>query len=107
MVHSPNNSVDLLMGRLIADKHHIHMNSTHWVTLTAFVKYLGKTGKCVVDETEKGWFVQYIDRDPVKLAKLAAAEKRKRAELDEGERQAQLIASQIEAASKLQAEREG
>lgn len=22
------------------------------------------TGHCKVDETEKGWFIQYIDRDP-------------------------------------------
>jgi len=29
------------------------MNSTKWSTLTTFVKYLGKTSKCIVDETEK------------------------------------------------------
>jgi hypothetical protein len=29
------------------------MNSTKWDTLTTFVKYLGKQGMCVVDETEK------------------------------------------------------
>jgi DNA/RNA-binding protein KIN17 len=46
----------------IADRHHVHMNATRWVTLTGFVKWLGRTGKCVVDETEKGWFIQYIDR---------------------------------------------
>lgn len=38
----------------IADRGHIHMNATIWLTLTAFVKYLGRTGQCVVDETEKG-----------------------------------------------------
>lgn len=44
------------------------MNATQWETLTDFVKWLGKEGKCVVDETEKGWFVAYIDRDPETIA---------------------------------------
>lgn len=46
----------------IAHREHIHMNATEWETLTEFVKWLGREGKCVVDETEKGWFVTYIDR---------------------------------------------
>jgi hypothetical protein len=29
------------------------MNATKWDTLTTFVKYLGKQGVAVVDETEK------------------------------------------------------
>ncbi len=32
-------------NEFIADKYHVHMNSTKWYTLTEFVKYLGKTGK--------------------------------------------------------------
>ena len=48
----------------IHDKDHIHMNATQWETLTDFVKWLGREGHCNVDETEKGWFVTYIDRDP-------------------------------------------
>jgi len=32
------------------------MNATQWLTLTAFVKWLGRTGQCVVDETEKGLY---------------------------------------------------
>ena len=46
----------------IAFKEHLHMNATQWETLTDFVKHLGREGKCTVDETEKGWFVTYIDR---------------------------------------------
>lgn len=53
----------------IADKQHIHMNATVWTTLTGFLKHLGKEGKAIVDETEKGWHIQYIDRDP-KVAEL-------------------------------------
>lgn len=44
------------------------MNATQWETLTEFVKWLGREGKCVVDETEKGWFVAFIDRDPQTIA---------------------------------------
>lgn len=40
----------------ISDRGHIHMNATQWLTLTAFVKWLGRTGQCVVDETEKGLY---------------------------------------------------
>jgi len=38
----------------IQDRHHMHMNATQWRTLTEFVKYLGRTGKCEIDETPKG-----------------------------------------------------
>jgi len=58
----------------IADKHHLHMNSTRWVTLTEFVKHLGRTGVARVDETEKGWFIAWIDSSPKALAKAVRAE---------------------------------
>ena len=52
----------------IADKSHLHMNSTRWVTLTEFVKHLGRSGIAKVDETERGWFIAWID-SPKALAK--------------------------------------
>jgi len=45
------------------------MNATIWNTLTDFVKYLGKEGICEVEETEKGWFIKWIDRRPETLAR--------------------------------------
>ena len=45
------------------------MNSTRWVTLSEFVKHLGRTGVARVDETEKGWFIAWVDRSPKALAK--------------------------------------
>jgi Domain of Kin17 curved DNA-binding protein len=51
-------------NEFIQDKHHIHMNSTTWLTLTEYVKYLGREGMCTVEETEKGWFIRLIHRDP-------------------------------------------
>ena len=83
----------------IGDKHHIHMNATIWTSLTEICIYLGKEGKAVVDETEKGWFIQYIDRDPRLLAKQAAIENRKIIEYDEEERMKKIIDMQISAAA--------
>lgn len=45
------------------------MNATRWVTLTEFVKHLGRSGVARVDETEKGWFLAWIDNSPKALAK--------------------------------------
>ena len=47
----------------IADRHHVQMNSTKWLTLTEFVKYLGSTGNCKAEVTPKGWFMTYVDGD--------------------------------------------
>jgi len=53
----------------ISDRNHLHMNSTKWQTLTEFCKYLGRAGICEVEETEKGWYISYIDRDPEVIAR--------------------------------------
>ena len=45
------------------------MNATRWVTLTEFVKHLGRSGIARVDENEKGWFISWIDSSPKALAK--------------------------------------
>ena len=81
----------------IGDKHHIHMNATIWTSLTEICKYLGKEGKVTADETEKGWFIQYIDRDPRLLAKQAAMDQRKVVEYDQEERTKRSIELQIAA----------
>lgn len=65
---------------VIQDKDHVHMNSTIWATLTDFVQYLGKKGLCVVEETERGWYVQYVERDPFLLQRKEAAQRRADAE---------------------------
>lgn len=36
------------------------MNATQWLTLTAYVKWLGRAGQCVVDDTEKGMYITKI-----------------------------------------------
>ncbi|KAF6027527.1 KIN [Bugula neritina] len=82
----------------INDRDHVHMNSTQWETLTEFIKWLGREGLCVVDETEKGWFVQYVDRDPETIRKMEAAKAREKHEKDDEDRMAAFIQSQIEKA---------
>lgn len=51
----------------INDRNHVHMNSTKWLTLTEFVKHLGRTGQCKVEETPKGWFITLIQRDEMEV----------------------------------------
>ncbi|KAL9959733.1 hypothetical protein ACROYT_G033086 [Oculina patagonica] len=80
----------------ISDRDHTHMNATQWETLTEFVKWLGKEGHCKVDQTEKGWFIAYIDRDPETIERQKAAEAKERLEMDDEERQAKLLEKQIE-----------
>ncbi|KOC60045.1 DNA/RNA-binding protein KIN17 [Habropoda laboriosa] len=80
----------------IADRTHIHMNATIWLTLTAFVKWLGRSGQCVVDETEKGWYVTYIDRDPETLAAQEKKAKKQKMDKDDEERMMEFIEKQVE-----------
>ncbi|KAH7915446.1 domain of Kin17 curved DNA-binding protein-domain-containing protein, partial [Hygrophoropsis aurantiaca] len=83
----------------IQDKSHLHMNATRWVTLTEFVKHLGRSGIAKVDETEKGWFLAWIDSSPKALAKQEASLKKERATMSDEQRERMLIAEQIERAA--------
>jgi len=75
----------------IADRHHIHMNATMWESLSSFVKYLGRTKQCDVDQTEKGWYVKYIDRDPDILAQQEAIKKKEKMDMDDDMRNRERI----------------
>ncbi|CAN1152472.1 KIN17-like protein [Linum perenne] len=88
----------VVYNEYIHDRHHVHMNSTQWATLTEFVKHLGRTGKCKVDETPKGWFITYIDRDSETMFKEKLKNKRVRADMVDEERQEREIQKQIEKA---------
>ncbi|RWS01228.1 hypothetical protein B4U79_01470 [Dinothrombium tinctorium] len=80
----------------IKDRNHLHMNATRWVTLTGFVKWMGRKGICNVDLTEKGWFITYIDRDPETLKRQENLKKKERLDKDYEERMAQILEEQIE-----------
>ncbi|KAK4414316.1 KIN17-like protein [Sesamum alatum] len=91
----------VVYNEYISDRHHIHMNSTEWATLTEFVKYLGRTGKCKVEETPKGWFITYIDRDSETLFKEKMKNKRIKADAADEEKQEKEIQKQIERAEQM------
>lgn len=88
----------IINDRYISDKDHIHMNATAWSSLGGLCRFLGREGKAVVDETEKGWYISYIDKDPNKIAKQALMESRQQADIDEEERIRRQIEKQIAAA---------
>jgi DNA/RNA-binding protein KIN17 len=73
-------AANVVYQEVIQDRSHIHMNSTIWATLTDFVKYLGKTGQCVVEETERGWYITYIERNTSKLLAVEQTQRRLEAE---------------------------
>eukprot|EP00697_Spironema_sp_BW2_P003799 gnl/Spiro4/1504_TR813_c0_g1_i1.p1 gnl/Spiro4/1504_TR813_c0_g1~~gnl/Spiro4/1504_TR813_c0_g1_i1.p1 ORF type:complete len:512 (+),score=98.63 gnl/Spiro4/1504_TR813_c0_g1_i1:69-1604(+) len=76
----------------ISDRTHTHMNGTVWHTLGGFVRHLGAAGIAHIEETEKGWYLTYIDRDPLTIARQEAANRARTSELFEEERQAREIA---------------
>ena len=76
------------------------MNSTCWVTLTSYVKHLGRTGKCVIDETEKGWYVTWVVKDQDTLDRENALAKKNKLNMDYEERQKEYIEAQIEKAKR-------
>lgn len=70
------------------------MNATIWHTLGGFVRYLGDSGKCRIDENEKGWHIQYIDKEEeMRKAKLVDRAKQEKSDDD---RMAELLQRQIE-----------
>lgn len=84
-----------LYQEYIRDRHHVHMNSTRWLLLTQFVAYLGRSGKCRVDEgrvelgEEPGLHLRYVD------TLLAAAANRQLArQMDEEEVQERVRAGE-------------
>lgn len=52
-------------------------------------------GFCKVDETPKGWYVQYIDRDPETIRRQEELERKKKHDLDDEERSAKFIEEQV------------
>lgn len=84
----------------ISERNHLHMNATKWYSLTEFVKWLGRTGQATVDETEKGWYITYIDRDPETLARQEKLARKDKQEKDDEERLQEFIRQQVEKGQK-------
>ena len=90
--------INVVYQQYIGDKEHVHMNSTCWVTLTSFVKHLGRTGKAIIDETEKGWYVTWVQKDQDTLDKEKKAAKKEKMVKDDEEKVKDYIDVQIELA---------
>uniref|UniRef100_A0A8D2KYB5 DNA/RNA-binding protein KIN17 n=1 Tax=Varanus komodoensis TaxID=61221 RepID=A0A8D2KYB5_VARKO len=86
---------NIVYNEYISHREHIHMNATQWETLTDFTKWLGREGFCKVDETPKGWYIQYIDRDPETIRRQLEQEKKKKQDLDDEEKTARFIEEQV------------
>src|SRR5277367_3912099 len=85
-------------SQYISNKSHVHMNGTRWKTLTEFITFLGHQGICRVENTEKGWFISWIDTSPEAMKKRDATLKRGRLEKGEADRELRLIEEQVERA---------
>lgn len=72
------------------------MNATRWSTLSEFVKYLGREGLVHVDESERGFYVSWIDNSPATLARREAVQKMERQSRNQEDRDRHLIQEQIE-----------
>ncbi|KAI6661087.1 DNA/RNA-binding protein KIN17 [Oopsacas minuta] len=79
----------------IADRNHLHMNSTRWMTLGSLCKWLGREGICKVDETSRGWNIAYVDRDPATIERQSRLKKKEKLETDDEEKTAKFIEQQV------------
>lgn len=48
-----------------------------------------------MDETPKGWYIQYVDRDPETIRRQEELAKKKKHDLDDEERSARFIEEQV------------
>lgn len=76
------------------------------MTLTEFVKHLGRSGIVHVDENEKGVFISWIDNSPKALAKQAASQAKERADMDDEQRERKILAEQIRKAQEMAAQQQ-
>lgn len=88
---------NLVYNEYIQDRDHAHLSSTRYGSLAAFVKHLGATGQCEVEETEKGWFIKYIERDPLMQAKQEAEKSKEKAKEIKESREMKLLYEQMRA----------
>ncbi|KAK2718317.1 hypothetical protein QYM36_005579 [Artemia franciscana] len=89
-------NANVVYQEYIHDRNHVHMTATQWVTLTEFIKYLGRSGQVIADETEKGWFITYIDRDPETIALQEKLVKKEKMEKDDNDRMMEFLQQQVE-----------
>merc|ERR1719499_2746132 len=85
----------------ISNRHHTHMNSTIWVTLSNFVQYLGRTNQCKIDKTPKGWYIQFIDNSPEARLREQQRKELEQNELKETVTHEKILAQQVSEAGEF------
>mmetsp|Transcript_14074 Transcript_14074/g.22868 ORF Transcript_14074/g.22868 Transcript_14074/m.22868 type:complete len:436 (+) Transcript_14074:95-1402(+) len=82
----------------IQERDHVHMNATRWATLSQFIKHLIENSIVRGEETERGYRIQWINRDPKHAQRQLDNECLKRKpELDDEDRRRRMIEEQIKA----------
>ena len=56
-----------LYQEVIQERHHTHLNSTKWGSLTSYCQFLAEQQLAEVETTERGIYVTYIDKTPDSL----------------------------------------
>ena len=97
-------NANIVYNEFIHDKEHVHMNSTKWDSLTSFARYLGETGKCTLEESERGLMLRWIDPD---IKKQERKERRlKQMKELEIQRKKQQMKEKIERAKQIEVQRQ-
>ncbi|KAK6068331.1 C2H2 finger domain-containing protein [Seiridium cupressi] len=82
----------------IADRDHVRMNTTQWDSLTAFVQWLGREGRCRVENSNDGAYISYIDRSEAKIQRAEALRRKLVAEESDRRQGDRLLSDQIKRA---------
>ncbi len=95
-------SANRVYNEVIADRHHTHLNSTRWQGLGSYCRYLGESGKAKVEQTDEGWFLTYINRDPLALQQEAERDFQERGQADSETRNRKMLETRIAALKALE-----
>ncbi len=85
---------------IIQDRHHTHLHSTKWHSLTDFIKYLGREGICRVEEKEDRVFIAWIDDSPEAMKRREALRRKELQDKGDEEREQEILKAQIERAKR-------
>lgn len=59
-------------------------------------------GLCEIEQTEKGWYITLIDKDPDAVKKEMESERKEKMDLDDEQRRQKLIAEQVKCSAKIE-----
>ncbi|KAK9468420.1 domain of Kin17 curved DNA-binding protein-domain-containing protein [Lipomyces arxii] len=100
-------NVNKFYQEYISDRNHVHMNSTRWVSLTEFAKFLSESGVCKIEadpDREGSLMIAYVDNSPEAMKRRDAARKRDKDESEDFEYEQKLLQQQVKKAKKQSAD---